>query len=122
LRTIGKILFISLAVVLAEKLIDGVSVESDSVLTVIWIAIVIALLNAFVKPFLILLTIPVTILTLGLFLLVINALIIMLAANMLDDLTVVDFWDAFWFSLILAVVNSLFEKTDKKRDPRAMRH
>lgn len=106
--------------VLAEKLIDGVMVESDSVLTVIWIAVVIALLNAFVKPFLILLTIPVTILTLGLFLLVINALIIMLAANILDDLTVVNFWDAVWFSLILAIVNSLFEKTEKKRNPRSM--
>lgn len=115
MRTIGKILFTALAVVIAEWLIDGVQVSDESFWTIIWIAIVLALLNAFVKPLLILLTIPITIITLGLFLLVVNALVILLADRLLDDLYVHDFWDALWFSLILAVVNSFFEKTDKNR-------
>ena len=71
------------------------------------IAIVIALLNTFLKPILILLTIPVTVLTLGLFLLVINAFIILFASELVNGFKVDGFWWALLFSIILSVVTSL---------------
>jgi len=78
--------------------------------TALIVAIILGLLNIFVKPILVIITIPVTILTLGLFLLVINALVIQLAAWLVDDFSVNNFWWALLFSLILSVLNSAFEK------------
>jgi putative membrane protein len=79
--------------------------------TALIVAIILGLLNIFVKPILIIITIPVTVITLGLFLLVINALVIQLADWMVDDFTVDTFWWALLFSLILSVMNSAFEKS-----------
>lgn len=71
------------------------------------VAIVLALLNFTVKPILILFTLPVTILTLGFFLLVINAIIILLADTFVSGFNVNGFWVAMLFSIILAVTQSL---------------
>jgi len=100
-----KILVTSLAVLFSAYLIPGVSV--DNYTTAVLVAIVIALLNTFLKPLLILLTIPVTVLTLGLFLLVINAFIILLAGEIVKGFSVDGFWWAMLFSIILSVVTSL---------------
>lgn len=74
------------------------------------VALVLALLNAFLKPLLILFTLPATIFTFGLFLFVINALIILLASNLVGGFQVDNFWWALLFSLILTFVNSLLFK------------
>jgi putative membrane protein len=80
-------------------------------------AIVIALLNAFVKPVLVLLTLPVTVFTLGLFLLVINAGIIMMADRLLDGFTVKSFWHALVFSILLTIVNGfIYGQLEKKKE------
>lgn len=71
-------------------------------------ALVLALLNAFVKPILVLLTIPATIFTLGLFLLVINAAMILIAREIVPGFYVDGFWSAFWLSLLISIINSLF--------------
>jgi putative membrane protein len=78
----------------------------------------ISIANVVVKPVLILLTIPITILTLGLFLLVINALIILLVDYIVSGFVVDGFWWALLASLILSVFNSLFDDLtkDKKKD------
>ncbi len=94
-----------LAVLITQYILPGVHVVSF--LNAIVIAALIALLNITVKPLLILLTIPITILTLGLFLLVINALLILLAASIVPGFTVDGFWWALLFALILGLVNSL---------------
>jgi putative membrane protein len=107
-----KIIISSLAVFLTAYLIPGISV--DSYITAIWVAIVLALLNGFLKPMLIIITIPVTIVTLGLFLLVINATIIMLAGNFVDGFYVDGFWWALLFSLVLSVITSLMESLGGK--------
>lgn len=111
-----KIIVSSLAVFLTAYLLPGVSV--DTYVTAIWVAIVLALLNGFLKPILILLTIPVTLLTLGLFLLAINAAIILLADYFVDGFGVNGFWWALLFSLVLSLVTSLMDslggKTEKK--------
>ncbi|MEX0967884.1 MAG: phage holin family protein [Bacteroidia bacterium] len=107
LRFILNIALSALAVMLCAWLLPGVSV------TGFWIAVVVvailALLNAFVKPVLILLTIPLTVFTLGLFLLVINAVIIMLTDWLIPGFVVRNFWWALLFSLILSIVNSLID-------------
>jgi putative membrane protein len=69
-------------------------------------ALVLALLNLFIKPLLVILTLPISIVTLGLFLFVINALIILLADKLMDGITIDGFWWALLFSLILSVVSS----------------
>lgn len=107
-----KIIISSLAVFLTAYLLPGVTV--DSYVTAIWVAIVLALLNGFLKPLLIIFTIPVTVVTLGLFLLVINAAIILLADNFVDGFFVSGFWWALLFSVVLSVVTSLMESLGGK--------
>ncbi|PRY90378.1 phage holin family protein [Mongoliibacter ruber] len=92
------------AVLLTQYLLPGVVVTSF--LTAIVVAAMIALLNITVKPILIFLTIPITVLTLGLFLLVINALLILLAAEIVPGFSVNGFWWALLFGLILGLINS----------------
>jgi len=81
--------------------------------TAIILAIVLAILNAILKPLLILLTFPITIVTFGLFLFVINALIILLADYFVDGFKVNGFWWALLFSLLLSIVTSVLYKEDK---------
>lgn len=100
-----KFLLTGVAVVLTSYLLPGVSV--DDYWTALVVAFVLSLANIFVKPVLILFTIPLTFLTLGLFLLVINALMILLADYFVDGFTVDGFWWALLFSLILSLFNSL---------------
>ncbi len=75
--------------------------------TAILVAIVLGLLNLTIKPLLILLTIPATLVTFGLFLFVINALVIMAADSLVGGFTVQNFWWALIFSLLLSFINSL---------------
>ncbi len=102
-----KVLLSALAVMLSAYLLPGVSVASFG--TAIILALVLALLNATLKPLLIILTIPVTILTLGLFLLVINALIILAADALIAGFEVDGFLWALIFSIILSIVMAVFE-------------
>ena len=104
-----------LAVLLTAYLLPGVHVTHYG--SALLAAIVISLANIFVKPILIVFTIPITIFTLGLFLLVVNALIILLAETIVPGFIVDGFWWALAFSLILSIFNSLFAELAKdKRD------
>lgn len=78
------------------------------------VAAVLALLNAFVQPLLIILTIPVTIITLGLFIFVINALIVLMAAAIVNSFSVENFWWALLFSILMAALNSAFMRSGGK--------
>ena len=91
-------------------------IEVESYWTALIVAVILGLLNIFVKPILVILTIPVTILTLGLFLFVINALIIMLAGYMIDGFTVNGFWWALLFSILMTVLNSVLEGSRREKD------
>ncbi|MDN3690565.1 phage holin family protein [Cyclobacterium jeungdonense] len=94
-----------LVIIFTGYLLPGIVV--DDWITGVIIAALLALLNLTIKPILIFLTIPITILTLGLFLLVINALLVMLAAALIQGFTVDNFWWALLFSLVLSLVNSI---------------
>jgi putative membrane protein len=114
MKTIIRVLLTALAVVLLAKLLPGVAV--DGYVSAIIVAVVIALLRFIVKPILVVLTIPITILTLGLFLLVINAIIILLADYFIGDFAVDGFWWALIFSVLLSFVQSiLFSIFDKDK-------
>ena len=101
-----RLLLNGLAVVLAAYLLPGVSVEDYG--TALIVALILAVVNVIVKPILVILTIPITILTLGLFLLVINAALILFVDNLVSGFRVENFWWALLFSLIMSIFNSLF--------------
>lgn len=107
-----KILLSTVAVIILAKLIPGVTV--DTYTTAIWVAFLIGILDAILKPILVVLTIPVTILTLGLFLFVINAGLILLADNWIDGFAVSGFWTALLFSILLSFLESFLFKVLEK--------
>ena len=100
-----KILLTALAVLLLAYLLPGISV--DSFVTSIVVAIVLALLRFVVKPILILLTLPITIITFGLFLLIINAIIILMVDYFVGGFNVDGIWYALIFSLLLSFFQSI---------------
>ncbi|MBL4746700.1 MAG: phage holin family protein [Flavobacteriaceae bacterium] len=105
MKTILKILLTAFAVVILAYFLPGVTVESPGGAVIV--AVVLALLRLFVKPVLVLLTLPVTVLSLGLFLWVINALMILLVDSLVDEFKVSGFWVALLFSLLLSFFQSI---------------
>ncbi|MEO1031948.1 phage holin family protein [Winogradskyella sp.] len=115
MNLIVKLLLNAVAVFALAEILNGVYV--DNYITSLLVAVVISILNVLVKPLLVILTLPATILTLGLFLFVINALIILLADKLIDGFRVDGIWTAILFSILLCILQSLlhsFIKTDKK--------
>ncbi len=108
-----RLLLNGLAVVLTAYLLPNVEVSDYG--TALIVALILAIVNVLVKPILVILTIPITIVTLGLFLLVINAAIILFVDNLVAGFEVKGFWWALLFSLILSIFNSLFNDLAGKR-------
>lgn len=98
-------LIATVAILLAAYIVPGVSVTLVGALIA---AVVLGALNLFIRPILIILTLPINILTLGLFSLVINALLVLLASVIVPGFAVAGFWNAFLFSLVLMVINWVF--------------
>ncbi|HSV76354.1 MAG TPA: phage holin family protein [Bacteroidales bacterium] len=107
-----KVLVTSLAVVVATYVLPGVDLQNF--LSALLVALVLGLLNMLLKPLLVLLTIPVTIFTFGLFLLVINAFIVQIADFLIRGFEVQNFWWALLFSILLSLVTYLLELPVKK--------
>ena len=106
MKLILRILLSALSVIILANVLPNVSV--DSFMTAVVVAVVLSLLNFLVKPILVILTLPVTIVTFGLFLLIINAIIILLADKLIDGFTVSNIWWALIFSLLLSFLQSIF--------------
>ena len=114
-------LFVSaFAVLITDYFFDNVTIgdnqfyagqwpELNKFTTAFLVALVLAFLNTIVKPVLTLLSLPITFFTLGFFLLVINAIIILFADKLVDGFKVNGFWTALWFSLILSFISSILE-------------
>lgn len=109
MKFIIKYLLTALAVYATSDLLEP-HIKVDDYWMAIIVALVLGFLNVTVKPLMILFTIPFTIVTLGLFLLAINAAIIMLAGWLLDGFYVQNFWWALVFSIIQTIIASLLEK------------
>lgn len=93
----------TLAIIVAAQLLPGVHVASFT--SALVTAVVLGIINAIIKPILIILTLPINILTLGLFTFVINALLILLASKIVPGFTVDGFGWAFLFSILLSLIN-----------------
>ena len=103
----------SLAVFVADWLLPGVTINSFS--TAIGVAILLGILNATLKPLLIIITIPLTFLTLGLFLLIISAIIIGVADQWIDGMHVSSTWTAILFSFMISTISSWMYKWGEGR-------
>ena len=116
MRFLVQLIISTLAVLIASYLLPGVAIQDNNVFTALIVAAVLAFLNAVVKPIMIVLTIPVTIFTFGFFLLVINALMIILASKLVDGFKVDGFWWALLFSFILSIVTSILENIKRREE------
>jgi putative membrane protein len=103
-----KILITTVNAFILSAILPGIHI--DNIFAAITLAVVLAFLDAIVKPLLILLTLPATILTLGLFLFVINACIILIAAHFVSSFRVDSFWHALLFGVLLSFFNSFVHK------------
>lgn len=106
----------ALAIMITAYLLPGIVLKSFFVALVV--AVVLGIFNTILKPILIILTLPITILTLGLFTLVINAGLIMLTSKVVDGFYVQSFWWALLFSLILSLVNAILHSLEPSKDVR----
>jgi putative membrane protein len=104
MKVFSKILLTALAVIVLASILPGIAVSGY--FSAIIVAVVIALLNMIVKPLLIFFTLPATIVTFGLFIFVINAIIILLADKLTDGFAVSGFFAALLFSILLSIFRS----------------
>jgi putative membrane protein len=108
---LARLFINSIAVYLTAMLLPGIKIAS--IWRAVLVAIILAIINFTVKPLLVLLTLPVTILTMGLFLFVINALMILLVSSIVKGFEVSSFWWALLFSLVLSLIGSILDKMFK---------
>ncbi len=108
-----KWLLSALAIIIAAYILPGVAVAG--LWSALVLALVLGLLNALIKPLLIILTLPVNILTLGLFTFVINALMVLLAASIVKGFVIGGFFNALLFSLVLTLLQELLELIRRRK-------
>lgn len=115
-RYIIKLFGTAIAVWVADWVLEGIRV--DSILWALVVSFVLGLLNTFIKPLLALVSIPFILVTFGLFLVVINAILLMFASEIVPDhhFVVTGFWPAFWGSIIISIVSGLLEPKDRNKD------
>lgn len=106
MELIIKLLINGAAVFLGAKFLDGVKVKNF--LSAILVAVILGLINATIKPILIFLTIPATLITLGLFLFVIDAFLILMVDKLLTGFEVKNFGWSLLFSIVLSAINAIF--------------
>ena len=111
MKFIFKWFLLVVAILFSGYLVPGVSVAS--IWTAFWLSVFLGIINVTLKPLLVVLTLPINILTLGLFTFVINALIILLAASVIQGFAIAGFWSALLLSLVLALVNALLNRVFK---------
>lgn len=114
MKILLRILITALLVLVIDYFMPGITVKD--VTTSIIVAFVIGLLNTFIKPLLVLFTLPVTVFSLGLFLLIINAIIIILCQIIVGGFHVDSFWSAFLFSIFLTISQSIAYKLTSLKD------
>jgi len=102
---IANLIINGLAVYITSYILPGLSV--DNFFTALLVSLVLGIVNTFIKPLLFILTLPVTILTLGLFTFIINALMVYLVATFVPGFHVDNFWSALFFTLVLSVISSI---------------
>lgn len=108
-----RTIVLTLATIIAIKLLPGVHIEGGSIMAAFFTALVIAVLDNFIRPILIFITLPFTVVTLGLFIFIINAIIIEMTAAIVGPFQVDSFGYALLFSLIVTLLNYLLEMPNR---------
>ena len=116
MKLLARILLSAIAIVVIANFMSDVHVSDYK--TAIIVVVILALLNAFVKPIMVILTFPITLFTLGLFLLVINACIIMMADSLIDGFSVDGWLTAIIFSFLLSLLQSFLYSLMGDKDKR----
>jgi len=107
-----RFIILSVAVFITSTWLSGITVHSY--LSAALVVLLLSVVNTFIKPVLQILTFPITIVTFGLFLLVINAGMIMLVDFFLSGFDVNGFWWALLFSFVISIINSILNRFDNK--------
>ena len=102
----------ALAILITAYILPGVHV--DGFVAALILAVVLGAINMFLRPILVILALPITVLTLGLFVLVINALLVLLASYIVPGFTVASFWWALLFGIVLAIVGAVLHSFEKE--------
>jgi putative membrane protein len=108
MNIVVKLIILVIAIYVGAYIIPGIQIDSAPTLFVV--AIVLGVLNAFVKPILVLLTLPLTIVTLGIFLLILNGAIVLLVGSLVPGFHVYSFLSAILFSIVVSLVSSLLSR------------
>lgn len=111
MRLIFHWILAAVAIGIAAHLIKGVTV---TLLGAFVLAIVLGIIHTFIKPIVALLTLPITILTLGIFSLIVNALFVLLASVIVQGFSVDGFWSALLFAIVLSLVNAFFHFLERR--------
>lgn len=111
MKTLIHFIVSALAILISAYLLPGVYV--DGIFAAFILAVILGVINTFIRPVLVVLTMPLSIVTLGLFVLVINALLIMLASYIVPGFAVSGFWYAFLFGIVLAMVSSVLQMFER---------
>ena len=112
-------LITTVAVMLAASIVRGIHYTTGGLLIA---TLLLGLLNAFVRPVMLVLSLPLLVFTLGLFILVINALLLYWVGHVLRDFHVDSFWAAFWGSLIISIISMMLNTLTKGGGPRVEFH
>src|SRR3974390_463212 len=112
MKMIIRLLVTAAVAFILAQILPGVHVNNYE--TAIWFAIVLALLNVFFKPFLILFTLPLTLLTFGLFLFIVNTIIVMMAGSWVKGFDIDSFGWGLLFSLLLTFITSMLFREQEK--------
>lgn len=108
---IRNLIINTLSIFAVSYILTGI--EIDSLTTALIVAIIMAVLNVTLKPLLVIITIPLTVITFGLFLLVVNVLVLYAADYLIDGMHIAGFWWALAFSLLVSLVNSILMGSEK---------
>jgi len=114
MKTLIHFIVSTVAILITAYVLPGVHVSG--LLTAFVLAVVLGVINLFLRPILIFLTLPLTVISLGIWVLFINALLVLLASYIVPGFTVDSFWWAFLFGIVLAIINwalQMFEKDEQ---------
>lgn len=107
MKTILRFLISTIAILITAYILPGVHISG--IVAALVLAVVLAVINIFIRPVLIFLTLPITVMTVGLFVLIINGFLVMLASYIVPGFTVDNFWWALLFSIVLTVINFVLQ-------------
>lgn len=102
---IFRMIALAVALYVVDRLVPGISIRDWT--TLAWASFILALIHVMIKPILVLLTMPITILTFGLFALVLNALLFWFASAIVGGFEIRDFWSAMWAALLTSIITSI---------------